>query len=139
MASKMHSMETKKTELPYTMPIEVLEEVRKIISEIPSFKSYLIEWNHEEDFDLPYMVFWMLIDFIRESYDNNDIKSIRDVLGYLENMLHSEDKNIRDLLYAGALEVFDKELELLPSLVDLMGEDLKKEFLHWFWHMLDAS
>lgn len=108
-----------------------VHEVVELLTRNPKFCKYLEE-NNCNYYVYSYSVFWAIIDYIFDLYQNSDTESIINILLYLDKISHIANAYTKDLLFAWALEVFDKHLDILPQIVELMPEHLKSLFLQHF-------
>lgn len=113
-------------------PNEVLlKETIKLLQMFPGFYMYLINKNFD-GFELSYSVFGSIIDYIKELFHASRTDEIRSIFDYLDELSYTEDWDLHNLLYAWALEVFYKHLDILSELIELMPEHLKSVFLEHF-------
>jgi hypothetical protein len=75
--------------------------------------------------------------FLAIEYKKWNVDLVKRIFSFLEEMGNSEDKNVIDLLFAGCLECFDHQKDVLTELVELMPVDLKKLFLEHFSSYLE--
>ncbi len=114
----------------------LLIEVIRLLKNNSKFHEYL-EDTYFDYYELPYILFWDIINYIKFCYDKKDEKNIKKILKYLDNMLKSKDDSILDLVCIWSLESFHIHKEILPEMVKLMPNELKKAFLTDFWDYLD--
>jgi len=115
---------------------KLLEETIKILNAIPKFYKYLIGKNFDY-IELPYILFGEIIHYIKNCLEKKGIDDVREILEFLDKMSYSEDVDIQNLLQVWCLEAFDLHKSILPSIVLLMPENLKKNFIQHYWSYLN--
>ena len=118
--------------------VEILmKEVINIITKIPNFRAYLIDRDYDKEYYLSYEIYWQIIEYLNYCYINNNLNPIKDILEYLNELSKSKNDDILNLLIVWVLEVFDIHKEILPDIIKLMPDNLKKLFLKHFSNYLD--
>lgn len=114
--------------------IELLQEVVSLFEHFPDFYNYL-ESSSFDYYELPYMVFWNIDDYIWLLYTHRNIDMIKQILSYLDKrLMYFYNKSTEGvwLIRIGVLENFDNILGILPNILPLMPDWLRNDFIASF-------
>lgn len=126
----------KSNKLPYDTSEILLLEVIKLISKFANFRIFLQENNYDDDYELPYVIFWKIINYFKKCIEEWNIDEIKEILGFLDKKLQSHDKEVMTLVQLSVLENLDKYPEMLPDLFEIMPEYMKGVCIKYYLHYL---
>lgn len=132
----LEELNSKISEGEYTVDDDYLTCVISIVTIFSWFNDFLIVRWYDEDYELSTVIYWELVDYIKEQYDFNNIKEINSILSFLEILAISNNDKVLTLLITGFLENLDNYKGDLSDIIDLMPKNLKELFLRNFSNYL---
>lgn len=106
-----------------------LLEVINIITKFPRFREYIeITWYNDQYY-LPYIIFWELIRYLEKCYNEWDNIEIEKVLEYLWERFNTNNNYVQTLIQLWVLENSCHYKKILPDIVKMMPKNLKELFL----------
>lgn len=115
---------------------EDLKQVVDILNNFPEFYEYLMGKDFPY-FELPYIFFWQVIEYIKVCDENKNYEEIKEILQYLWVLLKKKDSHLRNLILEWCLENFNMYPELFQKVFKIMPFNLKKIFRKFYPNYLN--
>jgi hypothetical protein len=115
----------------------LFKEVIDIITIFPEFREYIEKTWYNNEYDNAYVIFWELIRYIENCYNEWYNFEIEQILMYLWEKIKTDDEVVKSLIQFWFLENLDHYKFMLPNLVDMMPKNLKELFLEYYSDYLD--